>query len=290
MSFRFRSDDPSLTAALHRIAGSELSRALAAVPDQGATPPASIHDIRKRIKKIRGLLRLLRPGLGDYQGENAALRDAAQSLSGLRDSAVRLATLDTLFPMLPDALAPLRLALAEELPADTSMPDAVAHTRTRLLEIQQRVLHWQVRGKDRHVLAEGLARTRKRAQVALDRAMRDPSLEAMHDWRKRAKDHWYQSRLFTPVWPEIIAPQATAASDLTEALGLHHDLGVLHDHVAATHASRVPGEAMDLVHRRITEAQADIESRVFDDGRRLLAGEPRAMAGMWVECWLLWRE
>ncbi len=290
MAFRFRSDDPSLTAALHRIAGSELSRAISAIPDHGATPPAGIHDIRKRIKKIRGLLRLLRPGLKAYEVKNAALRDAAQSLSGLRDSAVRLATLDTLFPVLPDTLAPLRLALAEELPADASMPDAVAQTRTRLLEIQQRVPHWDVRGKDRHVLAEGLARTRKRAQLALDNAMRDPSLEAMHDWRKRAKDHWYQSRLFTPVWPELIAPQAEAASDLTEALGLHHDLGVLHDHVATTHASRVADETMDLLRRRVTEAQADIEGRVFDDGRRLLAGKPRAMAGMWVECWLLWRD
>lgn len=290
MAFRFRSDDPSLTAALHRIAGSELARALAAIPDQGATPPAGIHDIRKRIKKMRGLLRLLRPGMKAYEVENAALRDAAQILSGLRDSAVRLATLDTLFPDLPDALAPLRLALAEDLPPDTSMPDAVTQTRERLLEIRQRVPHWHVKGKDRHVLAEGLARTRKRAQIALDNAVRDPSIQAMHDWRKRAKDHWYQSRLFTPVWPEFFAPQAEAASVLTEALGVHHDLGVLRDHVETTHASRVPGEAMDLLHSRVTEAQADIESRVFREGKRLLAGEPRAMAGMWVECWLLWRE
>jgi CHAD domain-containing protein len=290
MAFCFRSDDLSLTAALHRIAGSELSRALAAIPDQRATPPAGIHDVRKRIKKVRGLLRLLRPGLRDYQVENAALREAAQSISGLRDSAVRLATLDMLFPDLPDALAPLRPALEGEMPSDTSMPDAVPQTRVRLLEIQQRVQHWHVRGKDRHVLAEGLARTRKRAQLALDHAARDTSIEAMHEWRKRAKDHWYQSRLFTPVWPDVIAPQAEAASVLTEALGVHHDLGVLLEHVETAHQTRVSGDAMDLLRRRVAEALTDIESRVFRDGRRLIAGPPRGMAEMWVECWLLWRD
>ena len=50
---------------------------------------ATVHDVRKRCKKVRGLLRLVRPGLGpDYRRANADVRDAARELSSLRDAHV----------------------------------------------------------------------------------------------------------------------------------------------------------------------------------------------------------
>ena len=54
----------------------------------------AIHDVRKRIKKIRAVIRLVRDDLGKeiYQQENHCFRDAGRRLSEVRDAQVLLET------------------------------------------------------------------------------------------------------------------------------------------------------------------------------------------------------
>ncbi len=110
MAYRFSPDDPSLQQALRRIADEELRAALRVLDNTGL-PPQAVHDVRKRAKKLRGLLRLLQGSFPDHARENAALRDAGRLLALRRDAEVRLATFDRLFPGTPKALAPLRRLL-----------------------------------------------------------------------------------------------------------------------------------------------------------------------------------
>lgn len=290
MPFRFQPDDPNLTAALHRLASGELGAALAQLPSGGTPNAGSVHDIRKRIKKLRGLLRLLRPGLRAYNVENAALRDAAQGLSVMRDSAVRLATFDALVPAPAGAFAALRELLAADADASASGPAPVAETRALLAAVASRIPDWHLSGKDRAILTKGLATTRSRARKAMAAAHADPTIEAMHDWRKRAKDVWYQARLFSPVWPEAIVPLATTASDLTEELGRHHDLAVLGAHVAALQPESNAAGAAAGLNTLIRAAQGRIEDQAFPQGARLLAGKPKAMAELWVDWWRAWHD
>ena len=96
-------DDADLQTALRRIAGHRNSPPpSAACPPTAAARPAHVHDVRKRIKKLRGLLRLLEPGFRAFRAENAAPARRGQALASLRDSTVRLATFDSLFPEAPD--------------------------------------------------------------------------------------------------------------------------------------------------------------------------------------------
>ena len=56
-------------------------------PNRALPEPEKIHQIRKRCKKLRAVLRLVRPGLSEfYASENAFFRDAARVLSPLRDT------------------------------------------------------------------------------------------------------------------------------------------------------------------------------------------------------------
>jgi CHAD domain-containing protein len=288
MPFRLQAHDASLTAAMRRLASGELSAALAQLPADGPPGAGSVHDIRKRIKKLRGLLRLLRPGLQAYTDENAALRQAAQGLSSLRDSAVRLATFDTLAPKPSRPFEALRNRLADEAALAQPEPGSVAETRALLAAVQSRVPSWRLAGTDRAILTEGLARTRSRARKTMLAARSDPSIEAIHEWRKRAKDFWYQARLFSPVWPEAITPLATAAAELTEELGRHHDLAVLADYVANLPQESAAAKAAAPLLPLVQEAQNSIEHRAFPEGARLFAGNPEAMAKLWVEWWQEW--
>lgn len=285
MAYRFSPDDPSLQQALRRIADEELRAALA-VLDDTRLPPQAVHDVRKRAKKLRGLLRLLQGSFPDHARENAALRDAGRLLALQRDAEVRLATFGRLFPDTPAALAPLRRLLVH----DRDAPPAPSH-QTEAAEIlramHDRVRGWTLTGKDHRILAQGLARTRRRAAQAMEDAARSPGFDAIHDWRKRAKDFWYQTRLLAPIWPEAMVPLTKSAGDLTEALGLHHDIAVL---LARLPPDLLSAKAGALFNRRARAAQHDIEARVFPEGARLFAGDPRAMAKLWCRWWLLWRD
>ncbi len=290
MAYRLSKDDETLTDTLRRIAREELSSALSQLPAHGTAAPKGVHDIRKRVKKLRGLLRLVRPGFETFAVENAALRETAQGLSALRDATVRLATFDRLFPEPPETLSQLRAHLAAEAAAPTALAASVDQTRAALATILARAEQWTLQGKDRRILSTGLARTRTRARAALALAARDPGMEAMHEWRKRAKDHWYQARLLTPIWPEVMTPIATALSDLTEDLGNHHDLFVLADHVAALPGDDPAAQGAALVSLHAMVARQDIEDRAFPEGARLFAGAPREMADLWVRWWKIWRD
>lgn len=285
MPYRFAPDDPSLQKALRRIADEELRAALSVLDDSGLSPRA-VHDVRKRAKKLRGLLRLLQGSFPDHARENAALRDAGRLLALRRDAEVRLATFDRLFPDSPAALTPLRNLLIQDRDAPHE-PSHQAQAIDMLRALHGRVHSWTLTGKDRRSLVDGLARTRRRAAQAMEEAALSPGFDTIHDWRKRAKDFWYQTRLLSPIWPEAMGPLAKAAEDLTESLGLHHDIAVLQGHLPPGLLDS-PSEA--LFHRRVREAQQEIEAHVFAEGRRLFAGDPRAMAKLWVRWWTLWRD
>ena len=129
--------------------------------------------------------------------------------------------------------------------------------------------------------------TRRRAAQAMEEAARSPGFDTIHDWRKRAKDFWYQTRLLAPIWPEAMLPLAKAAEDLTESLGLHHDIAVLQAHLAPGLLTK---KAEAMFTRKARAAQRKIEAQVFAQGRRLFAGDPRAMAKLWGRWWALWRD
>lgn len=290
MSFRLSSDDANLQAALRRIAQSELGAAVSQLSASGHIPADGIHDIRKRIKKLRGLLRLVRPGFSAFAKENVALRDIGRSLSTRRDADVRLATFDHLIQSQPQAaFADLRESLVADRDAAHLGDTPIDGPREALLAIFQRSHDWKLRGSDHDILVEGLAATRSATRAAMAKADAKRHPVEMHDWRKRAKDHWYQTRLLLPIWPEALQPVATASSQLTEDLGDHHDIGVLADYAADVPDGLLTADAARHLKTLAKTAQTDLEARIFPLGARLYAGSPEAVARQWVKWWQIWR-
>lgn len=68
---------------------------------------------------------------------------------------------------------------------------------------------------------------------AWKRALDDPRVETLHEWRKRAKDLRYVMELLELMWPEMIHPRAGEVERLESDLGEDHDLAMLPAHVIA---------------------------------------------------------
>src|SRR5438552_3706927 len=108
------------TRGVRRVVRKQIGAALEALGERGLASDESIHDTRKRLKRVRAGLRLLREAMGErrYLRENALIRDTARPLTELRDAKVLLDVLDEIAEKIRDStvrgdLRPLRKGLAE---------------------------------------------------------------------------------------------------------------------------------------------------------------------------------
>lgn len=296
MAYRFDLADRSVRAGLHRIAQERLDDSFAALdalqerPKGKAPDPLTIHELRKNIKKLRALVRLIRPVFPDYRVENAALRDAGRILAPLRDQAVLATGLRRLGQELghpePD-LDALLLRLSAEAPSGP--PDAeaaLARHRAALEAIAARLPAWKPSAKGFDALAPGLALSFGRARREMKRALTTPTSEALHNWRKRVKDHWYHARLLAAIWPDAMDAHAEIAGRIGEALGEARDLAIL--------AEALVPCCDDPAALHISDLAADYEARHLADARihalRLFAEQPDALADRWARWWDIWRK
>jgi CHAD domain-containing protein len=257
----------------------------------------AVHDARKDLKKLRSLLRLVRADLGKerYRAERNRYRDAARLLSGPRDAEVKLTTLSGLRDRYPDetsATDGLQRSLEDE--REQIATGQAADLEQRLEQATEAIAAgaadvdaWELASTDFELFRAGLQRSYARGRDAFWALDADPSDAAVHEWRKRVKDLWYQLRLLRPVWPAGMKGAIGAAGELADLLGEHHDLAVLIDDVSA----RAPGGAGDdtlivLARRR----QRELLAAALPLGRRLYAEKPRRFADRVAAYWDVWRE
>lgn len=286
MAYALALEDPSVGDAVRRIAREEASQALEMVRATGELGPR-VHAMRKTVKKLRGLLRLVRPVFPHAAAENAVLRDAGRGLSGLRDAAVQLATAELLAERLPEdrreeLVFSFREAVAHhDARAEEEMLPPFAHVMDALI---LRSEGWHLTQDGWAAIEPGLAVTWTAARRAMKAARANPDADALHEWRKRVKDHWYQARLLKPIWPDLMDPHVRATDDLGERLGLMNDLAVFRERIEAAPLSpELRAEAHDLA----TLRHAELMEQVIPLGRRLLAGKAEALTDRWGTWWRL---
>jgi CHAD domain-containing protein len=264
-SYRWQPDG-SPRHEVRRIARGQVERGLSELdePDRHA----AVHQVRKRGKKLRALLRLVRKSAPElYERENAAFRDATRRLAADRDAAVGLATYDGLrarfAAVSDDGSDPVRAALVErrEEVSGEELEQRLEAVRTDLEAALERIETWEVDGEGFDVVAGGLAKTYERARDRMETAYDQRSSEAFHEWRKRVKYHRYHMRLLQDVWPEMMKTRRRELHELSDLLGDDHDLAVLRDDLVAE-PERYGGEdavatACALLDRRRAELQAE---------------------------------
>ena len=109
-----------MARALRRVAREEAQHAIAHLTSSEDRHEA-IHEARKSVKKVRALLRLLEPQLGNVaRNANRRLRDLGRTMSVLRDSAAMVETFDQLAEKYPGEMGLNRFAEIRERLATTA--------------------------------------------------------------------------------------------------------------------------------------------------------------------------
>jgi CHAD domain-containing protein len=279
MSYRLKITEP-LDDEVQRVAHEQLGNAVAGLRDDTADRVAAVHGARKSIKKTRALVRLARPALpaNVRRTENAALRDAGRLLSGTRDADVLRATLGDLAEREVGRVSQGSIALAQEIldrrvqegadadgGGDTRGPAAAA--ADALEAVAGRVDDWPLDDADAADLCKGAVEAYGRGRAALEDVRRDPSVEALHEWRKRVKDLWYHQRLLRGLWPAVLKAQAAETKRLSEDLGDDHDLAML---------AAALGDDAELG-PLIAERRGELQAHALELGKRIYAESPKAV-------------
>lgn len=281
---------------LQRIAVSQIDKAIAEIDDGELSAHETIHQVRKRCKKLRGLIRLVRPVFADYQTENRTFRDAANELSDIRDWQAVIETYDILVGRYADqidnsAFSSIRRRLARhrrQAREDRDLPGTLINFRGTMIDSRRRAAAWTVDGEGFDALAGGLAKTYKRARKAMRRAERDPTADTLHEWRKRIKYHWYHARLLRDIWPEVVGAHRDAAGRLAAMLGDHHDLAVLRDTLLEEPAEFGAPADLEAFVGLVERRQAAFQAEAFALGRKPLAEKRSALLRRWGAYWTVW--
>lgn len=305
MAYEFDADE-SVATAVARIAHEQLDEARghldAAEAATGGDRPGrpgddpvedTVHRTRKCCKRLRGLVRLVRPALGDtYTVANRGARDAARELSAIRDAHALLATFDDLAAaradQVPDGgLGPLRRRLVAD--AEEATATLVAETgrlgRAREhLDAAADALGASPLAEADHddqldAVVDGIARTAGRARDRFaEVAATDgtPGDELLHQWRKRVKYAWYHVSLLEPAAPTLLGAHADLLHDLSDVLGDDHDLAVLADALRAGPDAHGGDRVIDPALVLLDGTRRDLQRRAVAVGARLHAEDPEA--------------
>jgi len=288
--------DAEAGAELRRAAHGRVDAALERLRrDAHADVATAVHDTRKDLKKLRSLLRLVREELGEprYRAENHRYRDAARQLSPAREAEVNLATLAALrerYPTQAPAATTLQRTLAQEHERRAIEGDAlderIAHATEAIAGGAAGIDSWPLDGDDFDLVRAGVERAYRRGRRGLRAVRDDPSAEAIHDWRKRVKDLWYQLRLLQDAWPAVLKASASEAHELANLLGDHHDLSVL---VEKAHREAPDDPDTTALATLAEQRQAEQLATALQLGDRLYAEKPSRFTRRIERYWRTWR-
>jgi CHAD domain-containing protein len=294
MAFCFKRKE-SIAKGVRRLACGRIKRSLECLNDCQRTE--AIHCARKEIKKARAVLRLVQTRIAKkrYRSQIRKLRKAANHLAPARDAYVNSTTLKDLMTHFKGQLGPHALRHAQATLQYASVKKSRRFGKKKTAQSVQRILQraqkkfdgLAVDGKGWKAISPGIKRAYTAGLRAYGAVRKDPSPENFHEWRKRAKDLWYQASMLRSVWCEQMDAMTHELETLGEFLGDDHDLVVLRKALEEKHDT--DRQEMKLLDGLINRRQRELRTAALRLGARFYAEKPFAFCNRLQGYWRVWR-
>lgn len=294
---RFQLDE-TIDEGVQRIL-SELTSEMATFLDDPTPIGAdeAIHEVRRRGKQVRALLRLIRPAIrDDFKAIDRSYRDAGRLLAPARDARIVVETFDELFPADDRSVSSethqairssLEAAAVKEAAIVFEVDGGLTFDATQLLR----------RGRERasglripqqaSSIADGTTRTYAQGKGAFDRLTTEPSPTAFHTWRIRVKQRRHQIAYLADFAPSDLSDVHERLYELSDLLGAAHDLVVLGPYLQAA-AREVPVKEMRRMLATTDHRRTDLESQASQMGAALFDASPEQIHRSLVTIWETW--
>jgi hypothetical protein len=227
-----------------------------------------IHAVRKGIITLRSWLRLVREPIGSrrYDRHNRRLRKAARMLAPMRDARGMFKAFETVSPgtLFPNTRWYLR---QQERRAEKAAAAAMRQVKRGLEQELAASDRLPLEKISRPDFAAALERLREEMKAAFTAARASGSTEALHTWRKRAKNY-LQSLALVGGGEGAKKQSCPVTVRIRKLLGQDHDLALLEAKLAAR---RDKPETSALL-ARIAARRAQLRRQLFPRPRRGFPG------------------
>ena len=217
MPFHLFNNEP-IASGLRRIAHEQIVIGLNDSADDTIPGTRGVHSLRIRCKKLRGLLRLPQPLMGDaFVFEDQRIREAAKRLAENRDRQVIARTIAS-------------------FTGTTWKPDTEQHSvseqdlqrsRRILINCLDAINDWPLDLHGFYDIAPGFARTYRKSLGAWERVLALQSDHNFHRLRRWEKYHWYHIRILERLNKPMLRKRRKKLRKLQLTLGDAHDLVLL---------------------------------------------------------------
>lgn len=294
MSYRYNVGEDT-EQEIKRIIKERFERSIKEFQDENQDISRANHQMRKNMKKVRGALRLVRKSIGkeDYKSRNVAARDIARKGAELRESYAALQTLDKLKERFGSELDPDSYQIARrmleadyrrvkrELPVEDFLPAIIENLEDGKTEVADLTI--EDKGFD--AFEKGLKKVYKRGRKAKKKALRDPTPENYHEWRKRVKYFWYHIRILRNIWPGELKSFAKEIHNLSDYLGDDHDLYDLKNRIYVVMDDSIYEKERKHLSRLILELSNEKRQKARFLGEKIYAEKPKLFVSRIKKYW-----
>jgi CHAD domain-containing protein len=285
MGFRLKLREP-LPEGLKRVLREEIDSAIQLCQNPAQEPGATVHEVRKHLKKLRAAMRLATSQVGKncHADEDRCIRKIGRLVSDLRDSQVRLQTFIDLRDRPARNAGQPRFPRTEELLLleRESFSAAFAGWQSQAIpqleRVKARLMNWPLEGLTWKQICGAVAKIYRRGQRGLAKTIADPVPENFHEWRKRVKDIWYQLRILQPLNRVVLTEMAHDAEVLGELLGREHDLDFLLARLENEKGDEAFADELTQLQRLIGKRCKRLRRDALELGRRFYAEPAKAFA------------
>jgi CHAD domain-containing protein len=238
VAFRLKKHAP-VAAEIRRIVLRQLEVAISELHTVGdPQSDEAVHDARRRIKKIRAIIRLVRPVLDKaYRAVDDDLRTVSRLLAPVADGRGIIETLDELAHRYGKALPPRTIAAARAgVLRNGARADREAAQRG-VLEVaagtlrseRRRIKHWHITAQGFRAIGPGLEESYRHARHMMMVAWSKPKPSHFHAWRRYVKDHWFHVRLLEGRCGYHLMTYQRRIEALDGVLGEYHNVVLLRE-------------------------------------------------------------
>ncbi len=230
----------------------------------------SIHEARKCSKRIRAMLRLVRNETGNklFKKENYHFRDINRLLSEIRNITVIIETLSKVINQNPgkdySELVNETIRFKDRLLEVLFVEENRLKTVTELLNAgKERARALPLRRDSINILYKGMRRVYKLCEKCMKKAIKEPTDENLHEWRKKVKYLYYQFQVLTPFLPDELTTHIPGLDRMSEYLGEDHDMAELEiflDNISGIYPADF---GIDILEKSIRISRNDMQAVVF---------------------------
>lgn len=250
----------------------------------------SLHGARKQLKRLRGLLKLVRTGDRAFcERENTRFRDLSRSLSAVRDADALVETVDRFLAASRNDSATGHLTalhtyftnrrdriVKEQAEREILIPSSLAVLRDAQSALDTLRMP-QTPQEGARVIADGARRMLKKARQALKSARENGAAEDFHDLRKGLKYHRMHLSLLENIWPGAAARRRKAEM-VGEQLGEMNDIAVMREVLEAEQEAIAAPDTIEAFRGLLTAQEKKLRKTCLRLASELLENERDRLA------------